>query len=368
MISTSQPASARLTSLDALRGFDMIWILGLAQLGGALKQVAGPENWASTQLEHVAWEGFHFEDLIFPLFVFIAGISLTFSLDKTLANGGRGAALRRLLPRVVMLFALGVFLTGGLSNGFEKVRWLGVLQRIALASCGAGLCYIALAPRGPRALWIGLTTALMGCLAGYWALLTFVPVPGFGAGDFAPGHNLTNYFDQQWLAGRKYDGAWDPEGILSTLPAIGTALLGTVAGLWLKVSAAPTRKALGLVIAGLVMLGLGWAWSAQFPVIKKLWTSSFVLVAGGWSALLLGAFYYVIDVRGWKQWATPFVWIGLNPIALYVLENLFPMHRVADRLVGKHTGAWALLPVLIATLLTFLLARFFYRRQMFLRL
>src|SRR4030095_2145110 len=191
--------SSRLASLDALRGFDMLWITGGGLLVAALRAF-GPDSSAAplaAQLQHVAWEGFHFEDLIFPMFVFIAGVSLVFSLPKMIAREGRGGAVKRIIIRTLILFALGIFISGGFSRGVGDVRWLGVLQRIALSYCGAALLSLWLKPRG-------LIAAVVLLLGGYWALLTFVPVPEIGAGNFTQGHNLTNYLDRMYLPGRKY--------------------------------------------------------------------------------------------------------------------------------------------------------------------
>jgi predicted acyltransferase len=242
-------------------------------------------------MTHVPWEGFHFEDLIFPMFVFIAGVSIVFSVPKMIERNGRRARFGG-SSSGHLFFSSSAFSSRAVSaRGVGEVRWLGVLQRIAFAYCGASLLFIWLRPRA-------LIATCVTLLLGYWALLAFVPVPGFGAGDYTEGHNLTNYLDKMYLGGRRYDGDHDPEGILSTLPAIASCLLGVFGGLWLRGSGSHGRKALGLAIAGAVALGLGWVWAPWFPVIKKLWTSSFVLVAAGWTALFLSVFYWMIEVRG----------------------------------------------------------------------
>jgi predicted acyltransferase len=270
----------------------------------------------------------------------------------------------------LILLAIGIFISGGFSRGVGDVRWLGVLQRIALSYCGAALLAMWLKPRG-------LIAAAVLLLGGYWALLTFVPVPEFGTGDFRPGHNLTNYLDRMYLPGRKYDGDHDPEGLLSTLPAIASCLIGVLAGYWLKSEAKPGRKALGLAIAGVVALGFGWAWAPWFPVIKKLWTSTFVLVAAGWSAILLSLFYWIIEIRGWRRWAEPFVWIGLNPIVIYVAGNMIDWPKIAARFTGGDLQKWLnaeyqpgvgeLLTAFVAMSFSFLLAWFLHRRRIYLR-
>jgi predicted acyltransferase len=298
--------------------------------------------------------------MIFPLFLFIAGVSLAIALPKHAAVIGRGATARRLIFRAMILFFLGVLYSGGLQKGWDQVRWLGVLQRIALGSCFAGLLSLWLRPRG-------LIVVTLGLLAGYWAMLAFVPSPD-GDAHFSEGHNLTNYLDRIWLPGRKYDGDHDPEGILSTLPAIATGLLGILAGKWITGGVASWRKVTGLIVGGAILLGIGWAWHPYFPVVKKLWTSSFVLVAGGWSAMLLGVFYLVIDVMGWKWWTAPFVWVGMNPILLYVCHGLGYFRIVTERLTGPGMkGDWAWVPAVVSFGLVLLVARFLYRRGIFLR-
>ena len=369
----ASPAPPRVVSLDALRGFTMLWIIGGGGLAKAMRAFGDgqPAQFLADQFEHVKWEGFRFEDLIFPMFVFIAGASLVFSLKRIVAREGRAVAVRRVASRALMLLGLGVIYNGGWSNGFENVRWLGVLQRIALAYLSAGLLFLFLKPRG-------LLVALIAILAGYWALLTFVPVPEFGAGHFVERQNLTNYLDSQYLPGRKYDRDHDPEGLLSTLPAVGTCLLGVFAGMLLQ-SGAPARKKVAWFIGGgLALIAAGYAWDAAgFPIIKKIWTSSYVLLAGGWSAVLLGTFYGFIDALGWRRWAQPFVWIGMNPITLYFLGNLVDFTKLAAYLTGGsiqyflntslHAGAGDLLTALVGMSFAVLLAGFLYRRKIFLR-
>ena len=285
----------------------MFWIAGGGVLGKALKKFGDtqPASFLAEQMGHARWAGLHFFDLIFPLFLFIVGTALVFSLTKVVEERGRAFAARRIVVRAFLLFALGVFCTGGFAHGLGGVRWPGVLQRIALVFLGTGLLFLGLKRRG-------LIVASGVLLLGYWGLLTFAPVPEFGAGDFAEWHNLTNYLDRLLLPGKTYTGDHDPEGLLSTLPAIATGLLGVLAGLHLRRGPA-VGHIRGLLIAGVALIGAGWIWSGSFPVIKQLWTSSYVLVAGGWSALLLGAFYWLVEVRGWQRWAAPFVWIGEIP-------------------------------------------------------
>jgi predicted acyltransferase len=365
-------APPRLVSLDALRGFDMFWIIGGGALIHALHAFgdAAPAKQLAEQMGHVPWAGFHFYDLIFPLFVFISGASLVFSVTRQIESRGRIMASRRIVVRALILFILGVLYSGGIARGLDGVRWLGVLQRIAIAYLGAGLLFVWVKPR----ILIAICVAL---LLGYWAMLALIPVPEFGAGDFTEGHNLTNYLDRLYLPGRKYDGDHDPEGLLSNLPAIATCLLGVFSGLWLRSSASPPRKTIVLLGTGVLLLAIGWLWSGAFPVVKKLWTSSFVLVAAGWSAILLGLFYHVIEILDWRRPFAPFVWLGMNPITIYLLANVINFSQLAQRFVGGdikaslntavHVGVGDLLVALVACAFPLLIAGFLYRRKIFIR-
>jgi predicted acyltransferase len=357
-------------SLDALRGFDMFWIVGADAIVEGLRKVSDNSviQGVAQQLEHVQWAGFHFEDLIFPMFVFMAGVSLVFSLSRTIEQEGKAAAAQRVIRRGILLYLLGVFYYGGFGTPFERIRLLGVLQRIALASMFAGLIFCFCGRRG-RIAWCA------GLLIGYWALLTFVPVPGGVAGNFAEGQNLTNWIDKQYLPLRKWDGDHDPEGLLSTLPAIANCLIGVFAGVFLRDSKRDERsKVLRLLVAGAVLAALGWVWNFQFPVIKKLWTSSFVFVACGYSCLFLAAFHQIIEVWGLRKWAIPFVWIGMNPIAIYMFHNLVDVEAIAQRFVGGDLNklyfgrAGELIVGAAGLLIVFGVARFLYQRRIFLRL
>ncbi len=397
----SSPAAAgptRLMSLDALRGFDMFWIVGGAGIVRALEKYSGSPilGGIRAQLTHVDWDGFHFYDLIFPLFVFIAGVSLIFSTRRAVERGGRWAAVKRLLTRGLLLYLVGVFYSGGLSEGLEGVRWLGVLNRIALASTAAGLLTVFLPVRA-------LAASVAGILLGYWALMQFVPFPALrldkGAiaeemartgetnlhrlyqsttarvsGRYEPGYNLANHLDYQYLPGRRYDTYYDPEGLLSTLPAVATCLLGALAGALLtQASVAAGRRSLWLAAAGLGCIAVGLVWSTQFPIIKKLWSPSFVLVAGGCSFLLLAAFHQVVDVWQRRTWCQPFVWIGTNAITIYLMASFMGYQKIATRFLSAPVRA-SMGPIgesvlaLASLLVLFLFARALFKRNLFLRL
>ncbi len=365
----------RLASLDALRGFDMLWIMGGDSIGHALDHLQGADSGVlhtlSTQLNHVEWEGFRFYDLIFPMFVFIVGVSLVFSLSKAIARDGKTAATKRIITRSVLLWFIGVLYYGGWSEGVDRIRMLGVLQRIAIAYLVAGLFFVHLKPRG-------LIIACTSILLGYWAMLTFIPMPGMDHVSFAEGQNLTNWVDSQYLPFRKWDGNHDPEGLLSTLPAIGTCLLGVFAGILLRDGRFTNqRKAVLLFGCGVGAVIIGNLWGLQFPIIKKLWTSSYILVAGGWSAMFLATFYWIIDVKGLSKWAMPFVWIGMNPITIYLLGNVISFDDVAARVLGGpvaagldgiSAGLGAVAISFGGMLLAVWVCWFLYQRKLFLRL
>jgi predicted acyltransferase len=374
-------AADRVASLDALRGFAMFWIIAGDSLGWALHDISagkqGPlseaTRFVSRQLMHVEWEGFTFYDFLFPLFLFVTGVSIVFSLPRLVERNGKWAAHERVLRRSLLLFALGLIYYGGASNLWPDVRLVGILQRIALCYLLASLLFLNLEVRG-------LIVAFVSLLLGYWALMTFVPVPGVGAGSFVRDANLANWIDAQYLPGLKVCGEWDPEGLLSTLPAIATCLLGIFAGMLLKdIRVEPMRKVLWFIGAGAMLVAAGYLWSLQFPLIKNLWTSSFVLVAGGYSVLLLGMLYLLVDVRGRKAWVTIFLWFGANAIALYMINNFVGFQALAARLVGGDVanflnasthltyGAGSLAMVTVGIALAILLAGFLYRRKIFLR-
>lgn len=369
---TAAPAQ-RLSSLDALRGFDLMWIVGADAFGTAFAHLDAGSSFKpfAAQFEHVAWAGFHFYDLIFPLFVFMIGVSITYSLGRLVATEGRTGALRRVFRRALIMYLLGLFYYGGFSTSIGNFRLVGVLQRLAFCYFFASLLFIYFRPRTVGVIGVGL-------LIGYWALLTFVPVPGWGAGDFAEGHNLTNWIDQQYLPGRKWNGDHDPEGLLSTLPAIVSCLLGVFAGLVVRDPARTEKRKTALLAgAGVVLIVLGQFWSLQFPLIKAIWTSSFVLVAGGWSLLLLAAFYVVIDVWKMRTWATPFVWLGTNALTLYVLSAVMNFWQLSERLAGGDVAAWLnarwtglgeLVLAVLSVAFCMAIGRFLYVRKIFLRL
>ncbi len=371
--------SRRVVSLDALRGFNFIWILGgdgallaLAEMSEHKSSIIGAiGTFLGEQMTHAPWEGLRFYDLVFPLFIFVMGAAIVLSLPQLIEREGKSRAYRRIFGRAFLLYALGLFYYGGISHHWGDIRWLGVLQRIAICYLVAALLFLNVGRRAIAVVFVAL-------LVGYWALMSFVPAPGIGAGSFGPNANLANWIDRQYLPGRLWDKTADPEGLLSTLPAIGTCLLGVFAGLLLRNERlTPAQKSTRLIFAGAIMLAAGYLWGLQFPIIKAIWTSSFVLVAGGYSAVLLGVMHQIVDVWDFKRWATPFVWIGANAILLYFINGLVGFEPLARRLVGGDfatmldrattPGAGALATHLVGLALVIALAGFLYKRKIFLR-
>jgi predicted acyltransferase len=324
-----QGRPARLASLDALRGFDMFWIIGTEGIVHSLAEITGWSimAWGSVQLTHVAWDGFAFYDMIFPLFLFVAGAAMPFSLTHRRERGdGKSKLTWQLVRRAGILVLLGVFYSNltlfyskgplWLSNHLDEVRFASVLGRIGVASLFAGLIVLNFSERG-QVLWF------FALLLGYWTAMMLIPVPGIGAGQLTRQGNLASWIDQHLLPGRLRAGRHDPVGLFTTIPAVGTTLLGVFSGTFLRrqhPNLSGTRKVLWLIAAGVVCLTAGWLWGQVFPINKNLWTSSFVLFAGGWSLLLLALFYGVIDVWGVRRWAIFFTVIGMNSILVYLIE------------------------------------------------
>lgn len=360
--------NGRLVSLDVLRGFAMFWVV----LANTVREPArfmahdGTVNSLAISLGHREWEGFSVADLFFPLFVFIGGIATVLSVGRLIRGQGRAAAHKRLFRRFVLLYLLGVFYDGGLTNPWPDIHLVGVLQRLAVCFLIAGLLVCHLRLRG-------LIIVCVALLAGYWAWLTFVPVPGRGVPSFGRGANWAWYVDKYYLVGRKCHGDWDSEGILSTVPAVASCLLGVFAGQFISnKSIADKRKLLYLLSAGLISVVLGYLWGLQFPLIKNLWTSSFVLVAGGYSLIVLGFFYLVVDIWRVRRSMAPFIWLGSNALGTYLVINLVDFRDIARRFVGGDVrvglgryGDAGVTAVSIA--LVVLLVRFLYRRRIFLR-
>lgn len=369
-MSNSTP-SQRLYSLDALRGFDMFWIMGGEDFVHELMKASHHPAaiWMATQLSHVAWNGFRFYDLIFPLFLFISGVSTPYSVGREVDNGVKNQKiLLRIIKRGLILVLLGIIYNNGLQlKELSHIRFPSVLGRIGLAYMFACIIYLYASQRF-QYVWFG------GILIAYWLLLRFNSAPGFPAGDLTMAGNFASWFDRTVLPGRLHLIIHDPEGLVSTLPAICTGLLGVFAGNFLKNSTdkTPTQKAAFIAIGGIICLIVGSTWDMTFPINKNLWTSSFMLYAGGCSLILLAIFYFIIDVMEYKRWAFFFTVIGMNSILIYLSVKFIDWYYTAEglfRWLGQLFGEnyYEVVIVACVILVKWLFLRFMYRHKLFLK-
>jgi predicted acyltransferase len=312
MPSTQPAPTSRLLSLDVFRG---LTVMGMTV-------VNNPGDWGHIYppLEHAEWNGCTPTDLVFPFFLFIVGVSIAYALAGAKRTGVHlGPVVVRVARRAAILFGLGVLTSLYPHFDFGSVRIMGVLQRIALVYFGCSCLYLVTGWRTQLAL-------LVGVLASYAVLMQLVPVPGFGPANLEPTTNLGAWVDRTILGEHHlwpHSRTWDPEGLLGTLPALGTGLLGMLAGQWLRwPSPTPLSKPAGLAVAGIVAAALGLIWSNWFPINKALWTSSYVLFAGGLALLVLAALYWVCDVRGYRSWSKPVLAFGVNAIAVFFFSAI----------------------------------------------
>jgi predicted acyltransferase len=303
-------SSSRLLSLDVFRGITIAFMI--------LVNSPGNET-AYWPLDHSEWNGLTPTDLVFPFFIFIAGVSLVFSLRKRLERGdAKSTLLIQVVKRTALIFGLGLFLNAFpfTPDHLASLRILGVLQRIALCYFFSAVFFLYT----NLALQI---LAVLILLIGYAWVMLHVAAPGFSVGDLTKEGNLAAYIDRMYLAGHMYRPVYDPEGLLSTLPAVATGLLGNLTGCWLRSAWTPAQKLTGMLQAGLIFLLAGTKWSVWFPINKALWTSSFVLVTAGWALLLLSLCYGLIEIQGYRRWGRFFEIFGVNAIAAYVLHVFF---------------------------------------------
>jgi predicted acyltransferase len=371
---------ARLQSLDVMRGATIAGMLLVNNAG----------DWGHTfaPLLHAEWNGWTPTDLVFPFFLFVLGVAIPLAFASRLerSGGDLGSLYRQIARRTAIIFALGLFLTWFPFMGIDwsRVRIPGVLQRIAVVYFFASLTYLHLSTRG-RAWLTG------GLLLGYWLALTLVPVPGFGAGDLSPERNLAGFVDRLILGAhvwRHAPGPADPEGILSTLPAVATALAGIFTGEWLRTQRSQNEKLIGLFVAGSVAAVAGSVFGWFFPVNKNLWTSSYVVLTAGLALLILAVILFFVDIRGRDRWAKPFLIFGTNSIVAYVLSGLIAKILLKVRWTGAEGSsvslkswlydsffqswipeyfaslAWASIHVLVILGITWLL----YRKRIFIKI
>lgn len=367
-------ATKRLVSLDALRGITIAFMI-LVNNGG---------QYAYGPLKHSDWNGWTPTDLVFPTFLFVMGTSLVFSFESRLSRGAsKKSLILHTLRRFVILFLLGLVVNGFPFFHLATLRIYGVLQRIAI--CFLVCSFLYLWDRGAKS---KIALAIVA-LVGYWALLRFVPVPGYGM----PGRDIP-FMDKQadivaWLdrhifPGRLYVGVRDPEGLLSDIPAVATTLLGMLTGMWLRTKESIGRKCLGMAGAGVTCIVLGELWNPWFPINKNLWTSSYVLFAAGVSLLVFALCYWAADIRGWKTgWTYFWLVFGTNAISAYVLSELLASALSATKLSAKATlggqiytglfqrvhppGVGALLYALAFVIVCWLVMWPLYRKRIFIK-
>jgi predicted acyltransferase len=362
------PEKKRIVSIDALRGFDMFWIIGGDMIFRSLFTLVGT-GWAGTlsgQLEHCAWHGFHFYDLIFPLFLFIMGVSMPFSFSKRLERGDSHREMTvHIIQRGLILILLGLMYNGLLELDFADMRYAGVLQRIGITYIIAA--FILLRWKRPKIhLIIGGAILLL-----YWAVMA-IPVPGSVSSVLTPQGNLASYIDRFLLPGRFCCFQFgDNEGILSTFPAVVNVLMGILAGQLLKSAGSNLKKVLTLAFSGIGCIAAALVWNIVFPINKLIWTSSYVLYSGGWSLLLLALFFWIIDVRGFTKWAFLFIVIGMNPITIYLAQNIIYFQGIANYFTGglvELTGSFKPLLQEISVFATkWLFLYFLFRQRLFLK-
>ncbi|MBQ9462179.1 MAG: DUF5009 domain-containing protein [Bacteroidales bacterium] len=364
----------RLASLDALRGFDMLFIIGLASVIAAVCRLfpGGEDSWLLHQMLHADWHGLTHHDTIFPLFIFVAGISFPFSYAKMQEKGKTRIQIYwKILRRALILIVFGLICNGLLKFQFADLRYWSVLARIGLSWMFAALLFINFKPS------VRAVVAVV-ILVGYWLLLRFVAAPDApaGADPFSFEGNLVGYVDRCLFPGHLYKGAggvFDPEGTLSTLPAIVTAMLGMFTGEWVRRrNVSESKKVAWMFAAAAVMLVLGLVWSKWFPVNKKLWTSSFVLVVGAYSLALFALFYWIIDVKGWRKWSFPLTVVGMNSIAIFMIPRVidfkYATNFFLEGLCGFMTPLWGRLVWWCGYLaLSWLFLYFLYKKKIFLK-
>jgi predicted acyltransferase len=361
----ASPRVARLVSLDAFRGATIALMV--------LVNTAGDGDTTYWPLKHADWHGWTPTDVVFPSFLWIAGVAMTLAFDRRLSAGAtRGTLMAQTLRRAAILYVIGLLLYGFPGYNLSTLRLMGVLQRIAICTLAGAAIWLTTATRG-RVAWI------VGLLVTYWALMMLVPVPGYGAGRLDVEGNLAHYVDRVVLGAHNYADTqtWDPEGIVSTLPAIATLLMGTLAGQWIGAKRPLTQRLLWLSVAGVLLLALGLVCHQWLPINKKLWTSSFAIFMAGLDCVLLAGTSWLVDVRGWQAIARPFVILGMNSIAVYVASEFLDValsaadwrqaiyRTVFVPLASPYNAS--LLYALAYTLTMFGIAWILYRRRWFIR-
>lgn len=323
----------RIYSIDAFRGFDMLFLVGLSSVIASICILfpGGSESWLYQQMDHVAWDGFHIYDTLFPTFLFIAGLSWPFSYASQLSKGiGHNRMYYKIAKRVIILFLLGLVYNGLLKNwNFYELRYYSVLARIGFCWAISCILFMHFSRRVREVIAVIL-------LVGYYLLLRFVPVPGAeGLNPFSLEGNLVGYIDRCIRYNSVYHEFFDPEGLLSNLPAIVTAMLGVFTGELLRDNHYSQKgKMFRMIITAASMICIGIIWSKWFPINKALWSSTFVLVAGGLALGLFSLFFFVIDILEYRKWAFPFKVVGMNSITIYIAMEIIPFGIITKNIFG----------------------------------
>lgn len=361
--------SKRLESLDALRGFDMFLIIGGTHLISSFIDAMNWESlgWLTAQFRHIPWHGLTFEDVIFPLFLFMVGVSMVFSVASSRRKGlSNREIIWKAFKRMIVLSLLGiVYKNNPLHFDWDQIRYVSVLGRIGVAGFLATLILL-------NTTWKGRLYWLFGILILYWAAVMFIPVPGYGAGDLSQEGNLVTFIHSYIVPGRLIDGIYDENGYFTHIPATGLVLMGTLAANLLRSGKKELEKVTWLVGAGLLAIGIGVIWNFHFPINKHLWSSSFIMVSGGISFLFMALFYWLIDVRGYRKWAFPFKVIGLNSLFIYLVSGLVDFSYTSRYLLNgflqmSGEDMQRFIVQLGVLLLEFGLLYFMYRKRIFIK-
>jgi len=360
----------RVMSIDALRGFDMFFIIGGERIFASLHEIfnSPTTEFIRTQLKHVEWEGFRFEDLIMPLFLFIVGVVMPYSFEKRRLSGQSKVRLYlHVLKRFVILFILGMVAQGNLLEfDISKLHiYSNTLQAIAAGYIISAIIMLNLDIR-----WQIAVTGILLLL--FWALMMLIPVPGHGAGVLTPEGNLAIYIDRA-IFGPFIDGTDPPyTWILSSMTFACTVMLGVMAGHVLRTDKVGIRKVVWLLAIGAGCIVVGLLWSLCFPIIKHIWTSSFVLFSGGFCFILLALFYLVIDVLGFRKWAFGFVVIGMNAITVYMAVHIINFRNIGGAFVEgleKYIGDWyPFIHALAGFTVVWLILWWMYRKKTFIKI
>lgn len=361
----------RLLSIDALRGFDMLLISGGGTFLVLLENKTGLAwvDWIAAQLKHPAWNGFTFYDFIFPLFLFIAGVSMAFSLNKGIEMGLSKAELyKKAFWRMLILVILGILDKNQPVTFFEpsQIRVASVLGRIGVAGFFASLLYLNFS-RLHRIFWVA------GILILYYAALFLIPVPGYGAGNLTMEGNLVGWIDRNFLPGRLLQKIYDENGLITQLPALCLTVMGSIAGDVLRSDRKEGKKLQILILAGIAGIGIGLLWGMHFPINKHLWSSSFILLTSGMAFLILSLFYYIIDVLKFQSWAFFFQVIGMNSLTIYLAYHFIDFEHTSHLLFA---GLYAPIPeqfhdaleALGALILVWSMMYFLYKKKIFIKI